>query len=469
MTTQVSNNTVVVDGATTQNGALTSATSLNANVDLFFAIGSSRGKDISPLFNAAYEESPVAATRILLWARDARGGAGERSTFRNTFKQLITLNENLARLVLARIPELGRWDDVLAAFDTPLERDALRMIGKALRAKNALCAKWMPRKGTSATKIRSYMRVTPKNYRKTLVSLTDVVEQQMCAREWNKIKFDEVPSVASARYQSTFRKHQGPRYAAYLDKVQRGVDKINANALFPYDVVRAAKYGDRNAANEQWKALPDFLNGSDDNILPVVDVSGSMGCPASGSVSCMDVAVSLGMYIAERNTSLYKNIFVTFSNNPQVVALTGDTLFDRINNMQRADWGMNTNLTAVFETVLRQATGYELPESEMPTTILILSDMEFDRCVVDGADVSAMNAIESKYREAGYRLPRVVFWNLNARMGNVPVKCNENGVALVSGFSPAIMKTIVANLTDSAKFTPLGIMMDVLLDERYNY
>jgi hypothetical protein len=472
------------DQAQTANGGRTLASSLNKNVDLFFLAGASRGKDITPQFMAAFNEDSEVALRILQWARDVRGGAGERETFRTLFRSLLEARSlTVGRAVLQKVPEIGRWDDVLVAFGTALENDALQMIAKALVTdQNGLAAKWMPRKGADANKIRAYLKLTPKNYRKLLVGLSETVEQKMCAKEWNEIEYGKLPSVASARYQKAFGRNDADRYGSYLEALKKGEEKINAGAVYPYDIVKSLRFGDSTAATEQWKALPDYLEGSDESILPVVDVSGSMTSNKAGgskNLTCMDAAVSLGLYISERNEGVFKDTFITFSNAPQMVTVSGN-LKQRMEQMLRSEWGMNTNIQAVFETILSAAVKHKVPESGMPTMLLILSDMEFDTCVsvgkakkntwgydmpATGASevVTAMEMIEQRYADAGYKVPQIVFWNLNGRAGNVPVEYNKAGAALVSGFSPAIMTSLLGG----EEMSPQAIMLKTVMVDRY--
>lgn len=467
--------------ATTANGAVTNTSSLNKNVDLFFLAGASRGKDITSTFAGAMVEDSEVALRVLQWARDARGGAGERETFRNLFGYVIRTEPKLAERLLVKVPELGRWDDVLMTFGTLLERDALRMIAFALNdVQDGLCAKWMPRQGSEANKIRSYMKLTPKAYRKLLVGLSNTVEQKMCAQDWTGIVYPHVPSVAAGRYQKAFLKHDPVGYAKYKEKLVSGEAKINASVAYPYDVIRSLRNGDTTVANAQWKALPNYLEGSDENILPVVDVSGSMsGVAVSGSVTALDVAVSLGLYTSERMGGVFKDQFVTFSGSPQMIKLSG-TLEQRFSAMERSDWGMNTDIGAVFKLILTAAVKGKVPQKEMPTKILILSDMEFDQCITTGGtgkktgyystggspvSVSAMEFIEQEYRAAGYKVPQIVFWNLNGRAGNSPVTYNKAGAALVSGFSPSIVKSVLGG----EEMTPISIMLKTVMVQRYDF
>lgn len=450
--------------ATTSNGAVTNSSSLNKNVDLFFLGGASRGKDIIPTFAAALVEDQEVAIRILQWIRDARGGSGERQTFRNLMAYLIKADLVAAEKVLAKVSDLGRFDDLFIAFGTSLERVALRIISQELKNGNGLAAKWCPRQGAEANKIRSYMKLTPKQYRKLLVGLSNTVEQKMCAQDWTGIVYPHVPSVAAGRYQKAFLKHDPEGYAAYKAKLVSGETKINASVAYPYDVIRSLRNGDKVVANEQWKALPNYLEGSDENILPVVDVSGSMDFQVSGSVTAMDVAISLGLYTSERMGGVFKDQFVTFSSQPEMLHLKGN-LQQRYDAMARTAWSMSTDVQAVFKLILTSATKHKVAQKEMPTKILILSDMEFDQCVHNGTSVSAMDMIEKEYAAAGYKVPQVVFWNLKGRSGNSPVTYNKVGAALVSGFSPSIVKSVLG----AEEMTPISIMLKTVMCERYDF
>ena len=464
--------------ATTNNGAITNFSSLNSNVDLFFLGGASRGKDIIPTFAKALVEDSEVAVRILQWIRDARGGAGERQTFRNLFMYLIKTEPVLADRVLIKISDLGRFDDLFVAFGTCLERSALRIISQELNTGNGLAAKWCPRQGANANKIRSYMRLTPKQYRKLLVGLSNTVEQKMCAQDWTGIVYPHVPSVAAGRYQKAFLKHDPSGYAEYKAKLVSGEAKINASVSYPYDVIRSLNNGDKTVAVAQWKALPNYLEGSDENIMPVVDVSGSMITPVSSSVTALDVAISLGLYVSERMGGVFKDTFMTFSGSPQMLKLSGD-LSKRYDQMSRSDWDMNTDIGAVFKLILNAAVKGKVDQKEMPTKILILSDMEFDNCVTtdtqksngrygrggSAVSVSAMEFIEKEYAAAGYKVPQIVFWNLNGRAGNSPVTYNKVGAALVSGFSPSIVKSVLGG----EEMTPISIMLRTVMVERYDF
>jgi hypothetical protein len=438
----------------TENGMTTNSSSLNFCVDLFFTIGAMRGGDKDRLianFSKALMEDPTRAMKILFWVRDIRGGAGERQVFKDI---LVYLAENHPEFLSKNIPyisEYGRWDDLLVLVGTKLETEAFIQIRWGLDAKNGLCAKWMPRKGPVASKLRNFLEMTPKQYRKTLVELTNVVETQMCANEWEKIDFGKIPSLASARYQKAFWKRNESGYKSYIESLKKGEAKINAGAVYPYDITKSLNLGKAEVAIEQWKALPNYMEGCEDRILPVVDVSGSMNTSAGGNanVTCMDVSVSLGLYISERNVGAFQNAFITFSAEPQLQFLSGN-LKDRYTQLSHSDWGYNTDLVKVFDLILNQAIKNSVPESEMPNKILILSDMEFDnasksvshwgRTLENQWGPTAQQMIAEKYANAGYPMPSIVYWNIQSRSNNIPVSFDESGTAMISGFSPAILK-----------------------------
>jgi hypothetical protein len=458
--------------ARTTNGMKARKSSANKCVDLFYSIGASRGKNIVPAFTAAYVEDADLALRIAQWSRDVRGGAGEREIFRSVLVHLEKTNPDAALALLAKVPEVGRWDDIFV-FQTPkLKNAAYTMLGDALRVQNGLAAKWTPRKGKVAAEIRVFFGMSPKQYRKQLVAMTKVVETQMCANDWDAINFSHVPSVASRNYKKAFAKHT-PKFAEYVDALVKGTPgvKVNANAIFPHDVLKGvvSAYGPKTLSKTeldhvtaQWNALPNYVG--DASILPLVDVSGSMSCSAGNdsSVTCMDVSLSLGLYLADKNKGVFKDTFLTFSDKPELLTLKGD-IVQKLAQMSKSDWGMSTNLHRAFEKILSVAVKGKAPQEDMPAMVLILSDMQFNQCVKH--DDSAMEMIERKFEAAGYTCPKVVFWNLKDS-GNTPVKSDKSGAALVSGFSPAIMASLLG--ADVEQFTPEGIMRKTVMVPRYD-
>lgn len=446
----------------TTNGMKAYNTTGEAIVDLFFNIGAARNNQagIKTQFAKAYAEDKTLAARTLFWARDVRGGAGERQTFRTLMLQLEKTDPRVLISLLPNVPEYGRWDDLLIFETKEVKEVAYNICALGIRSGDGLCAKWMPRKGLQAAELRRVLNMSPKQYRKTLVNLSNTVEQKMCAQDWTAIEFGKLPSIASKQYMKAFLKHTPEQYAAYKAALVKGDAKINASAIFPHDVIVGMKRGDVTVGKAQWEALPNYLGEGDNFILPMVDVSGSMHCPTGrgATTQCIDVAVALGLYLADKQKGSFAGMFLTFSESPELLQLKGD-LPQKMEQMSGSKWGMNTNLNSAFDKVLSTAVRGNVPQSEMPKFILILSDMQFDGCV----RFDALDMIRAKYKAAGYEMPQVVFWNLNAAYGTQPVTVNAKGVALVSGFSPAIMMSVLG----AEKLTPLDIVLGTINSERY--
>lgn len=470
MTTLVS--AMQTKNSLTENGMVTNSTSLNNCVDLFFQIGAMRGQDKQRLINVftkAYGENPLTAMRLLFWARDVRGGAGERQIFKDIMSYLANNRTSVMLKNIDLISEYGRWDDLLSLIGTPLEKSALDLIAKGLADKNGLCAKWMPRPNVSnrekkrhANVIRKHLGLSPKEYRKLLTENSNTVEQLMCAKEWSKIDYSKLPSKAMSDLMKAFSKNDLARFQAYLESVKNGEAKINAGAVYPYDIIKNMNQGNTTGANVQWDALPDYMEGNNERVLPMVDVSGSMSSPAgnkAGSVSCLDVAISLGLYISERNIGKFQDAFITFTSLPTLQYLKG-SLSERYQQIQ-GPVGYDTNLESAFIMLLNKAIEFKVSVDEMPTMILVLSDMEFNQ--VGG--LTAQEMIEDKYNKAGYKMPKLVYWNIQSRSdSNKPVQFDKEGTALVSGFSPALL----TNLLAGKEMTPISMMMSVIDSERYS-
>jgi len=443
----------------TANGAVTHSTSLSACLDLFFIAGASRTmleSDIIMMFERARAENKNLAYKILFWARDARGGAGEKRFFQLIMEHISKQYAYDFDQLAIYIPEFGYWKDVFK-IERPTDNNLNWIKTQLEESANAnLLAKWFPRKGKWFVAMHQYLKMTPKEFRKKLVSMTKVVETQMCANEWSEINFSQVPSIAMNNYRNSFFRHDDVRYAEFIADVQEGKAKINAGVLFPHQLYQAIQKGDdANAVEAQWNALPDYMADSTERIIPVCDVSGSMtGLP-------MDVAVSLGIYISERNNSIFKDAFLTFSERPQMNYLKG-TLSERMRQLSRADWGMSTNLEATFDLILNSAVRESLPEDEMPTKLLIISDMEFNEATYHSG--TNLDSIRQKYSNAGYKMPEIVFWNVNGRVGNVPASMDESGIGLVSGFSPSILKGVLKGEI----YSPQQLMLDTVDSARYS-
>ena len=478
----------------TENGAVGYRTSGKELLDLNFSVTSLRNKsdaEIEKKFAKAFYENKLLAIKWMFFARDARGGLGERRLFRIALKFLEREQQKIAKAVIQLVPEYGRWDDLWDLLETDLKDDIVNLVKKQLTvdmdnmAENksiSLLAKWMPSENTSSKKtkrlakiMRNSLGLTPKNYRKLLSKLRkylDVIETHMSAKEWNAIDYAAVPSRANLIYNSAFLRNDEERRREYLSKLEKGETKINAGVLFPHDIVHNYN-GKRNdvALEEMWKALPDYVKDSG-NTICVADGSGSMDWASLGNtrVTALEVANALAIYFAERSSGQFKDTYITFSTRPKLVDLSkGKSLKEKISIAHRHNECSNTNIEAVFDLILQTAINKNMNQDELPKNILILSDMEFDSCAeVNGGyrtkpNVRLFKVIADKYAEHGYKLPRLVFWNICGRTGTIPVKENDLGVALVSGFSPAIVKMVLSNKTD-----PFECLVEQLNVERYN-
>lgn len=447
----------------TANGALSHASTLDACLDLFGKLAACRNdpRQAIRLFRAAYQEHPETALRILFYTRDIRGGQGERFIFRTVIGDIALNDPTVVQRLLPLFSEFGRWDDLFSLVGYPLVWDSiLELIRTQLAAdvqaladggQVSLLAKWLPSANATsrttvanARRIVAYLGWTERQYRKTLVSLRThlrIIEQAMCSGDWSAIEYSHVPSKAMNMYRQAFHRRDGDRFRDYLGSVASGEAKINAGTLYPYDLVRPYMYGGTSTdevLDLQWDSLPNYMGDTPFNGLVVADVSGSMNCDGGLPLA---VSISLAMYIAERNTSdAFRNTFLTFSSEPQLCQITGDSLGERVMSLSQADWGYNTDLQAVFDTVLSSAQRYSVPQADMPAKLIIVSDMQFDTACEGETNYQA---IQRKYAEAGYQTPQLVFWNVNAG-SDVPFTIHESGALLVSGCSPAILTAVLS-------------------------
>lgn len=468
-----------------ENGAKAYRSTLNSCLDLFGQIGACREDTdrAQKLFAKAFSEDPETATRILFWVRDIRGGQSERKVFRVLLKCLAEEKPALVENLLPLVAEYGRWDDLIVPLEgTPVWPKVLQtleirfnldLIALSKDGSLSLLGKWLPSINASSKdskrlgrKIASHLGLSEKDYRITLRKLREkinIVEQSMCSREWSQIDYSKVPSRASFMYRNAFAKQDEDRYSSFLESVEKGEAKINASTLFPSDIVHEYLY--KGAQNDktidlQWEALPNYMDGESFNGLVVADVSGSMGMLGGKP---MAASIGLAMYIAERNTcDLWKNKFLTFSERPELLTILGSSVGRRIRNLQAAPWGGNTDLMAVFKTVLSAAESNNLSQAEMPQKLIIISDMQFDGCCRSNKRTN-FEQIEKLYRKAGYEMPQLVFWNVRSS-DNVPVKADDTGTCLVSGYSPSILKTILTGKVVS----PVETMMDTVYSDRYD-
>ena len=481
--------------ARTTNGDHQFTSSLDSVLDLFAKGGAMRKRpddEITQLFSKAFSEDAELTLKVLFYLRDCRGGMGEKRMFRGAMKHLAVHDTDSFVKVAKHIPEFGSWKDVVELLDVnskagravlldlihiQVQKDILALKdGKTV----SLAGKWLASENASskATKrkarlIRSYLGLDSKRYRKMLSALRkeiDVVESKMSAKEFSEIDYSKVPTQANLKYREAFKRNDGERYSDFLDSVVKGDSKINAGTLAPHQIVEKVMGNsycfrshlsdvDVKFLDEMWKAQTDHIGDNVSNALVMADVSGSMsGTP-------MHVSIGLGMYIAERNKGKFHNHFMTFSSDPSLVEVKGKNVVDKIKNMSQADWGMSTNLDKAMKKILSIAVKGNLPQEELPTQLIVISDMQFNEAISSGwyseGKSVAQETIDS-FREAGYKVPDIVYWDVNAT--TLPVTKNDKGVALVSGFQPAVMKQIM----NAGELDPIGLMMDVIGQERYS-
>ena len=470
----------------TENDAATYANSGSDVLDFFASAGALReaaAAEIVVRFTRAFAEHPLYALRTLFYARDVRGGLGERRLFRLLLRHLAAHAPAVLEKNLHLVPEYGRWDDLLVLLHTSMEAAAVRLIGTQLasdlRAARAgesvsLLAKWLPSVNTSSRTARAQARrlaellgLREADYRRMLVRLRRrmaLLENAMRTKDYT-FDYAKQPAKAMFKYRAAFLRNDGERYKEFLARVERGEATLHTGTLYPYEVIhplsKATVKGilpeEVQALDVTWRALPDYTNG--ENALVVLDGSASMY--AGGNPLPSSVALSLAIYFAERNAGAFRNHFITFSERPQLVAIKGKTIAERVRYCRTFDEMANTNLERVFRLLLRTATANRLPQEELPAVLYIITDMEFDVCTED-ADVTNFAWAKERFREAGYQLPRIVFWNVQSRRCQQPVKWNEQGVMLVSGCSPSIFSMAVGS-----RITPYGYMEHVLGGERY--
>ncbi|QAX98326.1 hypothetical protein EcSzw1_111 [Escherichia phage EcSzw_1] len=421
------------------------------------------------MFYKALREDVDVAVRILLHMRDVREGMGERKAFRTVLLQAIEdniLDSFQVLRIMDKISELGRFDDFKIFVGTRYETDAFKHLEAALLDPDTAClaAKWLPRVKPRhkqfVKRFCKFANLSEKEYRTLLSALSDTVEQKISTNNFGEIDYSKIPSLAAARYQKLFSKKDGERYAAYVEALSKGETKINAGAVYPYDVLKSVQRGQAQVANEQWKALPNWM-ADGENILCMTDVSCSMTWETFGSVTALDIGVSLALYVSERNTGCFKDELMIYSDRPHFITLSG-TLQNRHRQiMSHVEYG-STNLQAAFDRILEIGVRNNLTQAAMPSKLIIFSDMEFNQ--VDGANGRTnFEVIRSKYEKAGYEMPQLVFWYLANRNGHCEVSVKDNGVAMVSGFSPATLKALLGG----EKFDPISVMLKAVMIDRY--
>ena len=477
---QESNKTV------TENGAVTLKSTLSDCLDLFATVGAIRhesDEEIINRFMRAYTENKDIAMKLLFYARDIRCGLGERKVFRVILKWLAQKEPKTVRKNLAYISEYGRFDDLFVLFNTPVENDVLELIREQLKKdfqaienneEISLLGKWLPSVNASnsdtirkAKKIARHLSLDDKSYRKMLTRLRSyirIIENNLRERSYT-FDYEKQPSKAMFKYRRAFERNDSKRYNAFLNRVSSKEAILHTDTLMPYEIItplfkRDVSDEERKAINVTWESQKDY--GNNENVLVVIDGSGSMY--SSNKPMPVTIALSLGIYFAERNTGAFKNHFITFSESPQLVEIKGDDICEKIEYCCDYDEIANTNIQKVFELILNAAKKNNVSQDDLPKKLYIVSDMEFDFCTED-ASVTNFEYAKKLFEDAGYTLPEVIFWNVESRSRQQPVNKNEQGVILVSGCTPRLFSMITEGSISAT--TPYQFMIDVLCGERY--
>lgn len=479
----------------TENGALTHKSTMNDCLDMF-AMGASMRKrsdeDVILMFRKAFKEDPLTALKLAFYIRDVRGGQGERRFFKVVMKDLASMVPEVVVKNLHLIPEFGRWDDLYVFEGTRCHNHAFDLLKKQfdldMESKTpSLLGKWLKSENASSVETkrlavitRKHFGLSSKEYRKALTSLRDkinVLETLMSQNRWNEIEFDKIPSRAGLIYKNAFARRDliAQKYEEFAKSEET---KVNASALYPYEVVEktlehttwdysfAGSDVDRAMLNKYWENLKDYFDGKEMNGIAMVDTSGSMhGTP-------INVAISLGLYMAERSGGPFANHYISFSSKPQLIETDGVDFVDKVMRIYATNLVENTNIEAAFKLILDMAIKTKATQSDLPQNIFVISDMEFDSATRPGwkcnykaftkaTATTLLEDIATEYAAHGYEMPHLVFWNVDARQSNIPMT-GSNRISYVSGFSPSIFESVITGKTG------YDLMMEVVNKDRYS-
>lgn len=479
--------------AHTENGAVSLATTGNPHVDYFFKVlRDTSDENIQNYLESCWNVNPLRTVKLIFHARDCRGGKGEKRIFIESYKWLIEKNLTTSIKNLQHISYYGTYKDLLQLFGTEVQDEMITLYTKQLMidynklqqvdnqqyVEISLAGKWAPTEGCSFDKkfkgaklLAQKMNISMKHYRKMITTLRNhlkIVERYMCNKDWESINYVQVPSVAMNRHRKAFIKNDEERFNKYLANVQAGNTKIKALQVFPHEIV--GQYMQTNEIDtvleEQWKAIvhKGKENGNIGNSLVICDVSGSMFSAVGGSTKYQNVhvAIALTLFLSEICQGSFHKNFITFESNPKCIQVQGNTLKEQIEFTRRVSWGGSTNLQRTFDLILNTATTLKVPQDDMPKTVWIISDMQFNHAC--GNNATNFQEINRKYQEAGYKRPQLVFWNTAGRSVDFPTFAYDSGVALISGFSQNLIKLFM----DGEELSPYQIMKKAIDDERYD-
>lgn len=462
--------------ALTENGAPALATTHASLLDLFGQLNRTLAPSkLSDLLTACWAESPTRTLQMIAYARDIRHGVGERRLF---YYMATWLCVHAPKAYLANLPlflEQGYYRDLLLLMTIwdalGIHSTAeLKLLVTALKEHTGLAAKWAPSEGgrfdTYAKACMRALKMPARTYRKFLTAeraRLHVLETYLCAQSYDGIDFQGIPSQAMLKYKDAFlrscnaasvesegRVALKARYVAYLEAVKTGKAKINSSTLMPHQLVADASSPTSDAlwtdlVAKQRAVASGYLAES----MAIVDVSGSMGNEVASGVRAVDVAVALGLLIAEVSKVADRRI-ITFSAQPAFFTVPNGTLSTKVLATKRMPWGMNTNFHAVFKMLLTTRSDVK--------RLFVFSDMQFD--VAGRWDQTLHQQIADEFRAAGRSMPEIVYWNLAAK-DSFPVSATQHGVALVSGFSSKLLSLFLGD----KPLNPMAIMLDAL--DRY--
>lgn len=475
---------------TTEKGAPSLSTTSSKRLDLFFkTVRGITSDNLLPLVQESWKEDALDTLKLLFYTRDCRGGKGERAIFHTGMKWVIENYPNTFIKNLKLIPNFGRWSDLLFFLNTSNEtvnEAVAELIANQLKEDLAamnegkpvtLCAKWCPTenchfdkqfgavskicKALGLNELKDAKRQYRKVYLQPLRAYSKVIEVYMCAKQWDQIDYSKVPGQAMNKLKKAFMKNDAERFQEYQNKLKSGDKsvKVNATTVEPHDLCRQYMHGaaEDTIIEEQWKEIEKRVEkmGNMAHSIVVSDVSGSMsGTP-------MEVSIALGILISKFSLAPYTNQVLTFDETPTFFTLKGTTLKERVTELAAAPWGGSTNLQATFDLILNMAKTNNVRQEDMPTRLYIISDMQFDQA--DYSYKTNHEVIKEKYERAGYEMPQIVYWNVRANTTDFTAKANEQGVALLAGFSPSLLKAVI----NGEDFSPYGIMREAIDDERY--
>lgn len=450
---------------------------------------------VDSLVSDSYKESPEATARVLFYTRDCRGGAGRRHSFRLAFQSLVKIDPEFAGKLVRHVPTYGRWDDMFH-LGKEIEDVSFSVIKEALENGNGLAAKWMPREKSSrkydAAKLRKFMGMSPKEYRKLLVSNTKVAETQFCANDWENLELSKMPSLCLTRNTEAIKRHVPEVFDSFIEGVKSGDVTSNLGNASPIELVRMVRSGktERDVFDTYWCQMENTVP-SDVRILPMIDVSGSMMAPASGSITCMDVAIALGTYLSWNSEGFFKNYAMSFSEVPRLFYSSPNNgpaaMVEAITSDDNV--GYSTNFEAGLKTLLEKMVENNVSTEDAPEYILAFTDMQFNQCErsyswfggrerkKQASIVEAYPAISKAYEDAGYKAPQLIIWNIRGSFAS-PSNPDDKGVDIlsvgdlniyqVSGFEKSVFQNILSADFHSIDMSPVKLMEHVIYSPRYD-